>query len=82
MAGSGKERWCPYGKPAGHWVMDTGGWVTKHHFRSQTKRSMCPACQATRKLPRQVLERMTEEEREGRREVSRAIQRESVERKK
>lgn len=82
MAGTGKERFCHYGKPAGHYVVDEGGWIFRLDRRSGTKRAMCPACQAVRKLPREVLDRMTQEERDARRETSRAIQRESVERKK
>lgn len=82
MSGTGKERFCPYGKPAGHFVIDNGGWIFRFHLKSQTKRAMCPACQARRKLPRAVLDRMTEEERDERREASRIIQREAMERKK
>jgi hypothetical protein len=82
MAGTGKERFCPYGKPAGHFVVDTGGWIFRIHGKSMTKRAMCPACQAVRKLPKAVLDRMTEEERAERREMARGVQRESMERKK
>lgn len=82
MPGTGKERFCPYGKPAGHYVVDDGGWIWRHHVKSQTKRAMCPACQATRKLPAAVLKKMTEEERDARRDVSRSIQKEAMERKK
>jgi hypothetical protein len=82
MSDAPKERWCHYGKPAGHYVLDEGGWIFRVHWKSQTKRAMCPACQAKRKLPKEVLARMTEEERGERREVSRIIQREVMERKK
>lgn len=82
MAGTGKERYCHYGKPAGHYVVDEGGWKFRWHVKSGTKRAMCPTCQATRLLPKAVLSRMTEEERNERRDVSRSIQLEAMERKK
>lgn len=82
MGGTGKERFCPYGKPAGHYVVDAGGWIWRFHLKSGTKRAMCPSCQAKRKLSKTVLAAMTKEERDDRREFSRIIQREAQERKK
>lgn len=63
-----KQRFCPYGQ---HFV-DDEGFRFVLHAKSQTKRGMCPSCQAKRKLPRAVIDRMTEEEREGRRASSSA----------
>lgn len=70
------ERFCPYGKPNGHWVEDDGTGVLKHH-RSMTRRWQCGSCRRIRMLPREKLEQMTEEERNGRRETARSIAKES-----
>jgi hypothetical protein len=43
---------------------------------------MCPSCQAKRKLPRAVLDRMTKEEKEARRATVAAASKQALEKRK
>jgi hypothetical protein len=73
-----KKRFCPYGQ---HFVDDVG-FIFKMHAKSMTKRGMCPSCQAKRKLPRAVLDRMTKEEKEARRATVAAASKQALEKRK
>lgn len=81
MVDEAKKRFCHYGKPAGHFVENTGTWKRRGPPGGPFQ-FMCPACQAVRRLPKEVLDRMTEEERNERRAESRRIALESNEERK
>lgn len=71
------ERYCPYGQ---HFVADEGFRIVVDP-RSNTKRGMCPGCQAKRRMPRAELQALADRDRAERSAKTQRIAAEARERK-
>lgn len=75
-----QQRYCSYGVDGGGHFVDPGpGWGVRRDRRHGTRRLICPTCRAVRKLPKDVLERMVNENRAARAAAARAVQQKSEE---
>lgn len=72
-----KERYCPYHQG---FVADEGFRIVVDP-RSNTKRGMCPGCQAKRRMPRATLQALADRDRAERSAKSQRIAAEARERK-